>query len=87
MQLLQLIPIFLMGAAFSSLFAYLGSLHSVVASIGRGLFAVSLVGLVLAFILDDAIYPMMQLSQIQYYACLIASAIALVFGILVIWLL
>lgn len=87
MQLLQLVPIFFMGAAISSLFTYLGSLHSVVGSIGRGLFAVALVGLVLAFILDDAIYPMLHLSQIQYYACLIASAIAVIFGIGVIWLL
>lgn len=87
MQLLYILPLFLGGAACSSLLTFLGTLHPVVGTIGRSLFVVILVLLVAAFILDDAIHPLVKMDQIQYYATVIGAALALILGVLVVWLL
>ncbi|MEH2300011.1 MAG: hypothetical protein V7K88_13545 [Nostoc sp.] len=77
---------FFLGCIASSSVAWLGALHPALYRAMWVIYIMSIAGLVLALLTDDAIRPFLKLSEPDYYALLIAIAVSIVLGGLITWL-
>ncbi|WP_414572710.1 hypothetical protein [Nostoc sp. CCY 9925] len=77
---------FLLGCIASSFVAWLGALHPALFRVMWVIYIMSFAGLALALVTDDAVRPLLKLSEPDYYALLIAIASAIVLGGMLSWL-
>ncbi len=77
---------FLLGCIASSFIAWLGALHPALFRVMWVIYIVAAASLVIALITDDAARKFLKISEIDYYALLIAVASAIFLGGVITWL-
>jgi fucose 4-O-acetylase-like acetyltransferase len=78
---------FLVGCITSSAIAWFGSVHPSFRVIPVALYILLFAVWVICWLVDDAVYPYLKLSQKDYYGLLIAVGVAIALGGLLQWLL
>lgn len=77
---------FLLGCIASSFVAWLGALHPALTRVMWVIYIVAAAAIAIAVITDDAARNFLKLSELDYYALLIAIAAAIFLGGIVTWL-
>ncbi len=85
-KFIHLSSYFLTGCIASSALAWMGLLHPVLASPVRIIYVILLVLWLLAWLTDDAVAQFLKLELKDYYAILIAIAVAVALGGITSWL-
>ena len=77
---------FLLGCIASSLVSWVGSIHPALFPVMWFIYGLVAVIFAMALLLDDAVRPQLKLAEVDYYAVMIAFAVAIALGGLVRWL-
>lgn len=83
---LYLVGLFLIGCSASSLLAWLGTLHPNMIRVVVSAYVLVTAAWGVCWLCDDAIAPYFKARNLNFYACLIGFATAIVIGGVVTWL-
>lgn len=82
----HLIALFGVGCAANSLISWLAALHPNAGDFAKGFYGVLLLMIGVGLMLDDTIYPSLNLSQYSYYGLLGVTFLSALIGSGLIWL-
>lgn len=83
---LYLTGLFLVGCSASSLVAWFGTLHPNCSRIAMAFYGLIACVWVMCWLCDDSVAPYFKSTNLNFYACLIGFAVAVLLGGIATWL-